>query len=173
MKDAPIQLEIVPTAPKPARPQELEAAIARLRPRERAFIEAYLESGNAAQSARTAGWRKEIAHQGGYLLVHRKDVKGVLDLAVRAAGADSASRMLRAVGVAQTMHNRTLDESLPIQERALAGKLWGDAENILGDLDKTTFRQQAETRTYTGPVNPALAAMLADLNSNPQQEDEP
>jgi len=53
----------------------------------------------------------------------------------------------------------------------LAGKLWGDAENILGDLDKTTFRQQAETRTYTGPVTPALAAMLADLNSNPQQEE--
>lgn len=170
MKDAPLQLQVVPTAPQPPRPKELEAAIARLKPRERLFVETYLESGNATLSARKAGWRKEIAHQVGYRLVHRKDIKEALDLAVRAAGADSASRMLRAVGVAQQMHSRALDDSLPLQERALAGKLWGDAENILGDLDKTSFRQQAG-QTYFGPVNPALAAMLAGLNSNPQTEE--
>ena len=168
MNDAPLQLEIVPATPKPPTSKELETAIGRLRPRERVFVEHYLQSGNAAQSARQAGWRKEIAHQAGYRLCHRRDIKAILEMAVKASGADSASRMIRAVGVAQVMHDRTLDGSLPIQERALAGKLWSDAETLLGDLDKTTFRQQAETRAYTGPVNPALAAMLADLNSQDQ-----
>lgn len=170
MSETPIQMEVVPASPKTPRPQELEAAIARLKPRERLFVETYLESGNATLSARKAGWRKEIAHQSGYRLIRRRDIKAVLEMAVRAAGADSASRMLRAVGVAQQMHSRALDDSLPLQERALAGKLWGDAENILGDLDKTSFRQQAG-QTYAGPVNPALAAMLASLNSNPQTEE--
>jgi hypothetical protein len=162
VKAPPVHLEVVTAGSNPTRPQELEAAIGRLKPRERVFVENYLETANAAESARRAGWRREIAHQSGYRLLRRRDIRAVLEMALRAAGADTASRLLRAAGVAEAMHSRTLDGSLPIQERALAGKLWGDAENILGAMDKISMRHQAAG--HTGPVTPQLAATLAQLN---------
>jgi hypothetical protein len=148
----------------PESPQELADALSTLKPRERLFCEHYCAKGNATEAARQAGWSRRSAYQAGYRLLQRDDIKEVISIAIKASGADSACRLIRATNTAKIMHERMHDNSLPLPERSHASKVWHDAELILAEVNKTTLRFEVQTPVFRpGQVNPHLVTALAGI----------
>jgi len=160
----PLDLEVIPT-PKLC-PRELADALSGLKPRERLFCEHYCAKGNATEAARLAGWSRRSSYQAGYRLLQRDDIKEVISIAIKASGADSACRLIRATSTAKVMHQRMHDNTLPLPERSHAAKVWHDAEAILAEVNKTSLRFEVQTPAHTpGTVSPHLLAALAGLAS--------
>jgi len=169
-----VEAELLP-AMRPS-PGELADALSGLKPRERLFCEHYCAKENATEAARLAGWSRRSACQAGYRLLQREDVREVISIAIKASGADSACRLIRATSTAKVMHQRMHDNTLPLPERSHAAKVWHDAENILAEMNKTSLRFEVQTPVQKpGQINPQLLAALAGLASrnamkNPQKE---
>lgn len=158
----PLETELLPANPES--PQELADALSTLKPRERLFCEHYCAKGNATEAARQAGWSRRSAYQAGYRLLQRDDIKEVISIAIKASGADSACRLIRATNTAKIMHERMHDNSLPLPERSHASKVWHDAEAILAEVNKTTLRFEVQTPVFRpGQVNPHLVTALAGI----------
>jgi hypothetical protein len=158
----PLETELLPANPES--PQELADALSTLKPRERLFCEHYCAKGNATEAARQAGWSRRSAYQAGYRLLQREDIKEVISIAIKASGADSACRLIRATNTAKIMHERMHDNSLPLPERSHASKVWHDAEAILAEVNKTTLRFEVQTPVFRpGQVNPHLVTALAGI----------
>ena len=159
----PLDMELLPATPAP---QELADALSTLKPRERLFCEHYCAKGNATEAARQAGWSRRSAYQAGYRLLQREDIKEVISIAIKASGADSACRLIRATNTAKIMHERMHDNSLPLPERSHASKVWHDAEAILAEVNKTSLRFEVQTPAHRpGQFNPQLLAALAGYGS--------
>jgi hypothetical protein len=158
----PLETELLPANSES--PQELADALSTLKPRERLFCEHYCAKGNATEAARQAGWSRRSAYQAGYRLLQRDDIKEVISIAIKASGADSACRLIRATNTAKIMHERMHDNSLPLPERSHASKVWHDAEAILAEVNKTTLRFEVQTPVFRpGQVNPHLVTALAGI----------
>ena len=158
----PLDIEVLPANPES--PQELADALSTLKPRERLFCEHYCSKGNATEAARQAGWSRRSAYQAGYRLLQREDIKEVISIAIKASGADSACRLIRATNTAKIMHERMHDNSLPLPERSHASKVWHDAELILAEVNKTTLRLEVQSPVFKpGQVNPHLVTALAGI----------
>ena len=158
----PLETELLPANPES--PQELADALSTLKPRERLFCEHYCAKGNATEAARQAGWSRRSAYQAGYRLLQRDDIKEVISIAIKASGADSACRLIRATNTAKIMHERMHDNSLPLPERSHASKVWHDAEAILAEVNKTSLRFEVQTPAHRpGQFNPQLLAALAGI----------
>lgn len=161
---SPVETELLPAAKEA--PGDLADALSCLKPRERLFCEHYCSKGNATEAARLAGWSRRAAYQSGYRLLQREDIQQVISIAVKASGADSACRLIRATSTAKVMHQRMHDSSLPLAERTLASKVWHDAENILNEMNKTSLRFEVQTPVQKpGQINPQLLAALAGYAS--------
>jgi hypothetical protein len=161
---APLDLEVIPT-PKLC-PRELADALSGLKPRERLFCEHYCAKGNATEAARLAGWSRRSAYQAGYRLLQRDDIKEVVSIAIKASGADSACRLIRATSTAKAMYERMHDHTLPLTERSHASKVWHDAEAILAEVNKTSLRFEVQTPVQKpGQISPQLLAALAGLGT--------
>ena len=159
----PLETELLPAESPPS---QLADALSTLKPRERLFCEHYCSKGNATEAARRAGWSHRSAYQAGYRLLQRDDIKEVISIAIKASGADSACRLIRATNTAKIMHERMHDNSLPLPERSHASKVWHDAELILAELNKTTLRLEVQTPVHKpGQFNPQLLAALAGIGS--------
>jgi len=159
-----LDMELLPANPES--PQELADALSTLKPRERLFCEHYCAKGNATEAARQAGWSRRSAYQAGYRLLQREDIKEVISIAIKASGADSACRLIRATNTAKIMHERMHDNSLPLPERSHASKVWHDAEAILAEVNKTSLRFEVQTPVQKpGQISPQLLAALAGLGS--------
>lgn len=159
----PLDMELLPATPAP---QELADALSTLKPRERLFCEHYCSKGNATEAARQAGWSRRSAYQAGYRLLQREDIKEVISIAIKASGADSACRLIRATNTAKIMHERMHDNSLPLPERSHASKVWHDAEAILAEVNKTSLRFEVQTPVHKpGQFNPQLLAALAGIGA--------
>jgi hypothetical protein len=159
----PLDMEVLPATPAP---QELADALSTLKPRERLFCEHYCSKGNATEAARQAGWSRRSAYQAGYRLLQREDIKEVISIDIKASGADSACRLIRATNTAKIMHERMHDNSLPLPERSHASKVWHDAEAILAEVNKTSLRCEVQTPVQKpGQISPQLLAALAGLGS--------
>jgi hypothetical protein len=159
-----LDMEILPANPES--PQELADALSTLKPRERLFCEHYCAKGNATEAARQAGWSRRSAYQAGYRLLQRDDIKEVISIAIKASGADSACRLIRATNTAKIMHERMHDNSLPLPERSHASKVWHDAEAILAEVNKTSLRFEVQNPVHKpGQFNPQLLAALAGYGS--------
>jgi hypothetical protein len=169
-----VEAELLP-AMSPS-PGALADALSGLKPRERLFCEHYCAKGNATEAARLAGWSRKGACQAGYRLLQRDDIQEVISIAIKASGADSACRLIRATSTAKVMHQRMHDNTLPLPERSHAAKVWHDAENILAEMNKTSLRFEVQTPVQKpGQINPQLLAALAGLASrramkNPSKE---
>ena len=160
-KDA-LELELLTSAD--GSPQALADALSTLKPRERLFCEHYCAKGNATEASRLAGWSRRSAYQAGYRLLQRDDIKEVISIAIKASGADSACRLIRATNTAKIMHERMHDNSLPLPERSHASKVWHDAEAILAEVNKTSLRFEIQTPVHRpGQVNPHLVTALAGI----------
>lgn len=160
----PLEMEILPSGGR--HPGELADALSGLKPRERLFCEHYCAKGNATEAARLAGWSRRSACQAGYRLLQRDDIQEVISIAIKASGADSACRLIRATSTAKVMHLRMHDNTLPLPERSHAAKVWHDAENILAEMNKTSLRFEVQTPVQKpGQINPQLLAALAGLAS--------
>ena len=165
-KDA-LELELL--TPADGSPQALADALSTLKPRERLFCEYYCSKGNATEAARLAGWSRRSAYQAGYRLLQREDIKEVISIAIKASGADSACRLIRATNTAKIMHERMHDNSLPLPERSHASKVWHDAEAILAEVNKTSLRFEIQTPALRpGQVDPRLVAALAGIRGRKQ-----
>jgi hypothetical protein len=159
-----VEAELLP-AMRPS-PRELADALSGLKPRERLFCEHYCSKGNATEAARLAGWSRKGACQAGYRLLQRDDIREVISIAIKASGADSACRLIRATSTAKVMHLRMHDNTLPLPERSHAAKVWHDAENILAEMNKTSLRFEVQTPIQKpGAISPHLLAALAGLGS--------
>ena len=159
-----LDMELLPANPES--PQALADALSTLKPRERLFCEHYCSKGNATEAARLAGWSRRSAYQAGYRLLQRDDIKEVISIAIKASGADSACRLIRATNTAKIMHERMHDNSLPLPERSHASKVWHDAEAILAEVNKTSLRFEIQTPAHRpGQVSPQLIAALAGYGS--------
>jgi len=171
---ASVEAELLP-AMRPS-PGELADALSGLKPRERLFCEHYCAKGNATEAARLAGWSRKGACQAGYRLLQRDDIQEVISIAIKASGADSACRLIRATSTAKVMHQRMHDNTLPLPERSHAAKVWHDAETILAEMNKTSLRFEVQAPVAKpGQLNPQLLAALAGLASrnamkNPQKQ---
>jgi len=160
----PLNMEVLP--PHPDSPKGLADALASLKPRERLFCEHYCAKGNATEAARLAGWSRRSAYQAGYRLLQRDDIKEVVSIAIKASGADSACRLIRATSTAKAMYERMHDHTLPLTERSHASKVWHDAEAILAEVNKTSLRFEVQTPVQRpGQISPQLLAALAGLGS--------
>lgn len=142
---------------------ELHRRLAGLKQKERRFVIAYAETGNASESARRAGWSSKSGNQVGHVLLQRQDIRECLRLAVESAGADAAARMLRAVDLAREMHSRVKDKSLPLPERTHAAKVWADSESILNELGKVSMKVEVSA-SRTSHFTAADAAVLVAAN---------
>jgi len=163
-ESSPLDLEVIPT-PKLCT-GELADALSGLKPRERLFCEHYCSKGNATEAARLAGWSRRSSYQAGYRLLQRDDIKEVISIAIKASGADSACRLIRATSTAKVMHQRMHDNTLPLPERSHAAKVWHDAEAILAEVNKTSLRFEVQTPIQKpGTISPHLLAALAGLGS--------
>jgi hypothetical protein len=163
----PLDMELLPANPES--PQALADALSTLKPRERLFCEHYCAKGNATEAARQAGWSRRSAYQAGYRLLQRDDIKEVISIAIKASGADSACRLIRATNTAKIMHERMHDNSLPLPERHHASKVWHDAELILAEVNKTSLRFEVQTPAFRpGQVDPRLVAALAGIRGRKQ-----
>lgn len=138
----------------------LKRLLANLKSRERRFVINYAETGNASESARRAGWSSKSGNQIGYVLLQRPDIRECIKLAVESAGADAASRMLRALDLAREMHDRVLDKALPLAERNHAAKVWADAESVLNELGKFNMKVEVSAPAVTGHFTAQDAAVL-------------
>jgi hypothetical protein len=157
----PLETELLPAESPPS---QLADALSTLKPRERLFCEHYCAKGNATEAARRAGWSHRSAYQAGYRLLQRDEIKEVISIAIKASGADSACRLIRATNTAKIMHERMHDNSLPLPERSHASKVWHDAEAILAEVNKTTLRLEVQTPVFRpGQVNPHLVTALAGI----------
>jgi len=160
----PLNMEVLPAGPDS--PKELADALATLKPRERLFCEHYCAKGNATEAARLAGWSRRSAYQAGYRLLQRDDIKEVVSIAIKASGADSACRLIRATSTAKAMYERMHDHTLPLTERSHASKVWHDAEAILAEVNKTSLRFEVQTPVQKpGQISPQLLAALAGLGT--------
>jgi hypothetical protein len=160
----PLDPEVIPTPKLCTR--ELADALSGLKPRERLFCEHYCAKGNATEAARLAGWSRRSSYQTGYRLLQRDDIKEVVSIAIKASGADSACRLIRATSTAKVMHQRMHDNTLPLPERSHAAKVWHDAEAILAEVNKTSLRFEVQTPAHNpGTISPHLLAALAGFGS--------
>ena len=170
-KDA-LELELL--TPTDGSPQALADALSTIKPRERLFCEHYCSKGNATEAARLAGWSRRSAYQAGYRLLQRDDIKEVISIAIKASGADSACRLIRATNTAKIMHERMHDNSLPLPERHHASKVWHDAELILAEVNKTSLRFEVQTPAFRpGQVDPRLVAALEGIRGRKQLNQPP